>query len=618
MIIMAPSDDPRTFGRTRLSFADTADIDTFVEMLGRFERGEISPDDWRKFRLLRGTYSQRQDADYQMLRIKIPQGILDAAQLEVLADVSERHSRGFGHISTRQNVQLHFVPLHDMEPAMRLLADAGLTTREACGNSVRNITACPYAGVARDEVFDVTPYAEAMTRYLLRHPLSSSLPRKFKIAFEGCTSEDHAFTSINDIGWRAALAPDGSGRRGFRVLVAGGTAIMCRSGASLFEFLPASDILMVAEAVVRVFHRYGDYEHKQRNRLKFLLKTMGWDKWFAAFEQELADVRASGRAQLPFDPENPPVEAPPALSRTEPPSLAEISALVNATAVRGPGIVPEVRPHDGRPGRERTEWLHTNLQPQKQSEYSLVTVTLTLGDVTAGQMRALAALARAYGDGTVRVTVDQNLVLRWVRSGQVPGLYRRLAAAGLGLPGAGTIADVTSCPGAESCRLAVTQSRGLGRLIESTLRERPAAVRQASSVRIKISGCPNGCGQNHVATIGFQGSIRRLGERVVPQYFMTLGGGSGPNGASFGRLTAKIPARRVPDAVDRMIRLYEEERTPGETAPAFFNRVEPARARAAVADLERLTAEDALPSDFVDPGEDHAFNPEVLDGECSA
>ncbi len=306
------------------------------------------------------------------------------------------------------------------------------------------------------------------------------------------------------------------------------------------------------------------------------------------------------------------------MSRTEPPSLAEISALVHATPVRGPGIVPDVQPHDGGPGRERTEWLRTNLQPQKQSEYSLVTVTLTLGDVTAGQMRALALLARAYGDGTVRVTVDQNLVLRYVRSGQVPGLYRRLAAAGLGLPGAGTIADVTSCPGAESCRLAVTQSRGLGRLIEINLRERPAAVRSASSVRIKISGCPNGCGQNHVATIGFQGSIRRLGDRVVPQYFMTLGGGSGLDGASFGRLTAKIPARRVPDAVERMIRLYEEERTPGETAPAFFNRIEPARARAAIADLERMTAEDALPSDFVDPGEDHAFNPEVMDGECSA
>jgi sulfite reductase beta subunit-like hemoprotein len=615
---MAPSDDPRTFGPTRLSFADTADIDQFVVMLDKFERGEITPDEWRKFRLLRGTYSQRQDADYQMLRIKIPQGIIDAAQLEALAEVSDRHSRGFGHISTRQNVQLHFVPLHDMEPAMRRLAEAGMTTREACGNSVRNITACPLAGVARDEVFDVTPYAEAMTRYLLRHPLSSSLPRKFKIAFEGCASEDHAFTAINDIGWRAALAPDGSGRRGFRVGVAGGTAIMCRSAAALFSFLPASDILMVAEAVIRVFHRHGDYEHKQRNRLKFLVKTMGWDAWFAAFQQELAEVRASGGAALPFDPENPPVEGPPAIARTAPPSLAEISALVNATAVRGPGLVPDVRPQDGGPGRERTEWLRTNLQPQKQSEYSLVTVTLTLGDVTSGQMRALALLARAYGDGTVRVTVDQNLVLRWVRGGQVPGLYRRLAAAGLGLPGAGTIADVVSCPGAESCRLAVTQSRGLGRLIESNLREHPAAVRSASNLRIKISGCPNGCGQHHVATIGFQGSIRKIGDRVVPQYFMMLGGGAGPDGASFARLTAKIPARRVPDAVDRMIRLYEEERTPGETAPAFFNRIEPARARAAVADLERMTADDALPSDFVDPGEDQAFRPEVFDGECSA
>jgi sulfite reductase (NADPH) hemoprotein beta-component len=345
---------------------------------------------------------------------------------------------------------------------------------------------------------------------------------------------------------------------------------------------------------------------------------MGWDAWFAAFQQELAEVRASGGAALPFDPENPPVEGPPTIARTEPPSLAEITALVNATAVRGPGIVPAVQPQDGGPGRERTEWLRTNLQPQKQSEYSLVTVTLTLGDVTSGQMRALALLARAYGDGTVRVTVDQNLVLRWVRSGQVPGLYRRLAAAGLGLPGAGTIADVTSCPGAESCRLAVTQSRGLGRLIETNLREHPAAVRSASSVRIKISGCPNGCGQHHVATIGFQGSIRKIGDRVVPQYFMMLGGGSGPDGASFARLTAKIPARRVPDAVDRMIRLYEEERTAGETAHAFFNRVEPARARAAVADLELMTAENVLPTDFVDPGEDHAFKPEVFDGECSA
>ena len=476
---MAVLDDPRTYGRTRLSFADTADIDEFARMLDLFERGEISPDEWRRFRLLRGTYGQRQDADAQMLRVKIPQGIIDAAQLEALADVADRYSRGFGHISTRQNMQFHFVKLHEAELAMRHVAEAGMTTREACGNSVRNITSCPYAGVSRDEVFDVTPYAEAMSRYLLRHPLSSALPRKFKIGFEGCASGDHATVAINDLGWRAALAPDGSGRRGFRVYVAGGTAIMCRTGASLYDFLPASDILMVAEAVLRVFQRYGDYEHKQRNRLKFLVKKMGWEAWQAAFQVELDALRAAGGAQLPFDPENPPVETAP-IDRADPPSLAEITTLVNAGAVKGPGIVPLVEVRDGGPGRERTEWLRTNLQPQKQAEYSQVTVSLVLGDLTGGQMRALAALSRAYADGTVRVTVDQNLVLRWVKSGQVPGLYRRLAAAGLARPGAGTITDVTSCPGAESCRLAVTQSRGLARLIEDDLPPPTPQVRAAA------------------------------------------------------------------------------------------------------------------------------------------
>jgi sulfite reductase beta subunit-like hemoprotein len=615
---MAVLDDPRTYGRTRLSFADVADIDSFAQMLDRFERGDITPEEWRKFRLLRGTYGQRQDADAQMLRIKIPQGVVEAAQFEALADVAERYSRGFGHISTRQNMQFHFVRLHDAEPAMRLLADAGLTSREACGNSVRNITSCPHAGVARDEVFDVTPYSEAMTRYLLRHPLASVLPRKFKIGFEGCASEDHTATSINDLGWRAMMAPDGSGRRGFRVQVAGGTAIMCRSGASLYEFLPASDILMVAEAVLRVFQKHGDYEHKQRNRLKFLVKSMGWDAWHAEFQRELEDLRASGGARLPFDPENPPVEEPPQGDRPAPPSLADITALVKSSTVKGPGIVPEVTPTDGSPGRERTEWLQTNLRPQKQGEYCQVIVSLVLGDISAGQMRAIAMLSRAYADGMVRVTVDQNLVMRWVRSGQVPGLYRRLAAAGLGLPGAGTITDITSCPGAESCRLAVTQSRGLARLIGDNLEQQPPKLlRDTSDVRIKISGCPNGCGQHHVAAIGFQGSIRKVGDRVVPQYFVMIGGGAGQQSASFGRLTAKIPARRVPEAVDRLLRLYQEEHNTGETAPAFFQRIDVTRARAALADLEQMTPADALPADFIDPGEDHAFNPEVMDGECS-
>src|SRR5262245_55135990 len=270
---MSVVDDPKTFGRARLSFASEADIDEFVATLERYERGELMPDQWRQFRLVRGTYGQRQADDAQMLRVKIPQGVLSSDQLEALADVGERYSRGFGHITTRQNLQFHFVKLHDVEKAMRHLADAGLTTREACGNSVRNVTACPYAGVGETEVFDVTPYAEALTRHFLRHRLSASLPRKFKIGFEGCTT-DHVFTAINDLGWRARIA---DGRRGFRLTVGGGTAILCRSGAVLYDFLPAGEMLDAAEAVIRVFHRLGDFKHKQRNRLKFLIKELGWD-----------------------------------------------------------------------------------------------------------------------------------------------------------------------------------------------------------------------------------------------------------------------------------------------------------------------------------------------------
>lgn len=626
---MAAVDDPKTLGRAHLSFADTAEIDAFVATLERFERGEIGPDEWRAYRLVRGTYAQRQEGDAQMLRVKIPQGMLDGAQLRALAEVADAYSRGFGHITTRQNLQLHFMRLHDVEPAMRRLAAAGLTTREACGNSVRNVTACPYAGVAADEVFDVTPYAEGLTRYLLRHPLASVLPRKFKIAFEGCP-EDHAVTAINDLGWQARLRVNGHGQRregvraglqeerGFRVTVGGGTALRCASGRLLFEFLPAGEILAVAEAILRVYHRLGDYKHRQRNRLKYLIDEMGWEAWHAAFEEALAEVRAQGVPPLPFDPDDPEVEGEPAWPHAPAPSAASVAARAAAARVRGPGILPEVRLAlpvvNGSFGR----WAVTNVRPQRQAGYSLVTVTVPLGDLTAVQMRLLADLAEAYGDSTVRTSTTQDLTLRWVPSGAVPELYKRLAAAGLGLDGAGTLADVTSCPGAESCRLAITQSRALGRLLGDHLREHPELVALAPELDIKISGCPNGCGQHHIAGIGFQGSVRRLAGKVIPQYFVTVGGGVGPSGASFGRLVGKIPARRLTDTVERLLALYAAEHAAGEPAREFFQRLDPARARAALADLERITAEDVLPADFIDLGDETEMKLENLEGECSS
>jgi len=608
-------DDTTTFGRTRLSFADHAEIDEFVATLGRFERGEISADAWRQFRLVRGTYGQRQAEDAQMLRVKIPQGVLTAGELAALADVGERYSRGFGHITTRQNVQFHFVKLHDVEPAMRRLADAGLTTREACGNSVRNITACPYAGVAADERFDVTPYAEALTRYLLRHPLSSTLPRKFKIAFEGCP-DDHVATAINDLGFRAVVSPDGRGR-GFRVTAGGGTSILTASGGLLHEFLPASEVFRVAEAVLRVFHRLGDYQHKQRNRMKFLIRTLGWTRWREEYDRELTACRLSGTVPT-LDIAPPGSEPRPEWEPSSSPSVGHIAARVSAESVRGPGLPPIVVPifHTGDEAYAR--WRATNVRPQKQFGYVMVVAAVPLGDLTSEQMRVLGELARAYGNGTVRVTTEQDLVFRWVNASDVRQLYRRLAAAGLGLAEAGTLADVTSCPGAETCRIAVTQSRGLGRLLEDHLRARPGLVAAVDGARIKISGCPNGCGQHHIAAIGFQGSVRRVGSRAVPQYFVMVGGGVTDRGASFARLAAKIPARRIPEAVDRLIALYASDKAAGESATSFFVRVDLARVKAVLADLEVLTASDATPDDFVDLGETADFEPEVLEGECSA
>jgi sulfite reductase (NADPH) hemoprotein beta-component len=608
---MAVIDNP-TFGRPRLDFASEHDIDEFVDVLGKYERGEITPEDWRRFRLVRGTYGQRQD-NVQMLRIKIPQGIVSSSQMRALAGVASRYSRGFCHVTTRQNIQYHFVLLRDVENAMRELAEEGLTTREACGNSVRNITGCQYAGTSENEIFDPTPFAEAMTRYFLRHPLAAKLPRKFKIAFEGC-AVDHAFASINDLGWRARIV---DGRKGFRVTVAGGTSIMPVSGYVLYEFLPVEEMFEIAEAVLRVFHKYGDYEHRQRNRLKFTVKALGWDGFTARFEEELAQFRREGGARLSFDPAAVTPESAPDWAPAEPPTLQAVAAAAG-TPVMGPGILPNSVKLAPLPD-SYLRWMKSNVSRQRQNGYCHVIARLPLGDFTSGQMRVLAELAEAFGDGTMRLTVDQNVLFRWVRSESVEPFYQRLVAAGLGAPDAGTLGDVVSCPGAESCRLAVTQSRGLGRALTEHLSARPDIVDMVPSGHIKISGCPNGCGQHHIGSIGFQGSVRKVGARAVPQYFVLVGGGCSDEGtAYFGKVVSKVPVHRLTDALDRLLHLYRDNRQGDEELGAFFRRVPPAMATEALKDLATLLPSEMTDEDLIDLGENQAFSPEVMDGECSA
>jgi sulfite reductase (NADPH) hemoprotein beta-component len=609
---MAVADRSKTLGRARLDFADERDIDEFVDMLGKYERQEISPDEWRRFRLVRGTYGQRQD-DVQMLRIKIPQGIVSASQMRALAGIASRYSRGFCHVTTRQNIQYHFVKLAVVEEAMRELAGEGLTTREACGNSVRNITGCPYAGTSETEIFDVTPYAEALTRYFLRHPLAASLPRKFKIAFEGC-AEDHAVASIHDIGWRARIV---DGQKGFHVAVAGGTSILPVSGYVLYEFLPVQEMFNVAEAVLRVFHRFGDYEHRQRNRMKFVVKALGWDGFRARVEECLEEFRRQGGARLPFSPDATVSEQAPDWSPAEPPSLQAVAA-ASATPVSGPGIMPGTVRLKPLPDAF-VRWMASNVSRQRQPGYYHVTVRLPLGDFTAGQMRVLADLSQAYGDGSMRLTIDQNVLFRWVRQEAVEPFYHRLAAAGLAAPDAGRLSDVVSCPGAASCRLAVTQSRGLGRLLTEHLSGRPDLVDLVPSGHIKISGCPNGCGQHHIASIGFQGSVRKLGTRAVPQYFVLAGGGCTDEGvAHFGKVVSKVPVHRLTDALERMLELYRQHRQGNEELGAFFRRVPTSMVTDALKELSQLLPTEATDQDFIDLAETQAFTPEVMDGECSA
>jgi sulfite reductase (NADPH) hemoprotein beta-component len=609
---MAVTDEVGTIGRGRQSFANERDIDEFVETLSRYENGEITADAWRRFRLLRGTYGQRQD-DVQMMRIKIPQGLVTGSQFRALGDVAAKYSRGFGHVTTRQNIQYHFVQLKDAELAMRDLGAVGMTTREACGNSVRNITSCPYAGVAHDEVFDITPYAEAMTRYFLGHPLAGSLPRKFKIAFEGCP-EDHALASIHDLGWYARIV---DGKRGFRLTIAGGTSILPTSGYLLYEFLPAEQMLEVAEAIVRVYHRFGDYQHRQRNRMKFLIRALGWDGWRQKYDEALAEVRAEGGVRFDGTSAAADVEQAPDWALPSAPTIDEVTRKASSVEVHGPGIMPgsvKLRTLSDA----YLNWMKTNVGLQRQAGFVHVTVRLPLGDMTAGQMHVLGDLAEAYGDGTARLTVGQNVLFRWVKVGVLEELYQRLQAAGLGASGANTVADVVSCPGAESCKLAVTQSRGLGQTLTEYLDVHPEIVSLVQAGDIKISGCPNGCGQHHIAAIGFQGSVRKLGSRALPQYFVLVGGGATETGAKFGRVVSKVPVRRMTAALDRLMTLYKERGEPSESLGAFYRRIPAETVTAALEDLARMLPNEPAPEDFVDLGDSRAFEMVVMEGECAS
>ena len=576
-----PSVDP---SRVRRTFGDARDAEEFLIQLERFERGELTADQYRTYRLSRGVYGQRQP-DVHMMRIKVPQGVITGPQLRVLANCADKWSRGYGHVTTRQNFQFHFVKVVDVAPFMAAVEASGITCREACSHTVRNVVGCPYAGVCGGAPFDVTPYGELITRNFLRAKLGSGLPRKFKINISGCP-DDCAVGAIMDIGLIAQVR---DGKRGFKMLVCGGTSTLTRSARVMDEFLPVEDMLAACEAVVRVFNAEGNRRDMRKARMKWIIEVIGFDAYQARYREELAKIRADGGRPVPEVP-------------------AEETAPTHRM-LRSISVLP--------PPPQFEAWKAQNVRPQKQPGYSTAIAWLKLGDISSKQMREFADLVEKYGDGTARTTLNQNLLVRWIRNEELVSFFLALQQMGLADPHADSVRDVVACPGAETCKLAVTTSRGVAQLIGDHLMTQQLSP-EASTTNIKVSGCPNGCAQNHISAIGLQGGIRKLGKRLIPQYHVTIGGGVDGNGAQFGRLVAKVPARRVPEAIDRLIALYEKSKLAGETPKLFFQRLSVDEAKALLLDLGELTEAQAKEEDYIDLGATVAFTVEKMEGECAS
>jgi sulfite reductase (ferredoxin) len=526
------------------------EIDTFEQEAQRMLSGDIAGDLFKPFRLQYGIYGQRQPG-VQMVRIKIPFGGISANQLRRIAELAERYTTGVGHVTTRQDIQLHFAELKDVPTIMRGLAEVGLTTREACANTVRNVTGCHLAGVCQGEVFDITPYAKTVAYHLLRNPLNQSLPRKFKIAFSGCR-HDCALTPIHDIGLLAVKAADGT--IGFRMVAGGGLGSAPRIAQVLREFTPMEELIPSIEAVIKVFDTLGNRKNRNKARMKFVIEKLGFAEFKRRWEEayvSMGHARPSPQplALLTHDDEPVPLIMPTSNGRTPG---------ANGTATAGQDTAFAM-------------WKRTNVVPQKQAGYVSAVIKLFMGDLTSGQMLHLADLAERYSNGNLRTTINQNMVIRWIQEGQVSELYRDLASQGLSDPGAELVEDIIACPGTDTCGLGITSSKGLARALAEVF---PAGrvPEDLKDVSVKISGCHNSCAQHHIATIGLHGVGKRFGEHTAPMYELHLGGKV--NGtAKIGQMTVKLPAKAVSAAITHVIDVYRRDRRTGEGLPAFIDRV---------------------------------------------
>jgi sulfite reductase beta subunit-like hemoprotein len=580
--------------------AQLADIEKFETMLARNLAGDLDDEIFRVFRLNNGIYGQRQGGHNQMVRVKIPYGSLLPDQLELIGHIADTYSRGWAHITTRQNIQLHFVDLENVTAVMRELAGVGLTTREACGDTVRNVQACHLAGACPFEYLDVTPWADAAFRHFLRHPLAQRLPRKFKINFSGCET-DCGQAMFNDIGVVAATRTldDGTAERGFRVFVAGGLGANPHPALALEEFTAREELMATLEAILRVFSNHGNRDNKLRARMKWLVDTMGWDELQARIFKERRFLLASSSWPGGI----------PDVVQKEGDDPAGTHATIVPTKI-GQGVPVSIR---GASAYER--WEQANVVRGNAKGTVSAIAYAKLGDITSDQFRALAAIQRELALD-VRVTNRQNFALRGLSEEQLPKLFDRLTTIGMAEPGAELARDVVACPGADTCNLAVTQSRGLADAIGAALEE--AGLADVGGVRTNISGCTNSCGQHHISDIGFFGAERRAHGKPAPGYQMLLGGYVGQTQVHFGEKALRLPAKNAPEAAVRVVRRFSEEREVGEVFRSWLDRVGGAKAVAAdLKELDEFPTPEEAPEYYVDYDETGPYVAETGESECA-
>lgn len=567
------------------------ELEDFQTEATHFLNGERDETQFIGFRLKQGVYGQRQP-NVQMMRIKLPLGMVTPAQLDAFADVAEKYAPlRKAHITTRQNIQLHHIPLAKAAEALHVLGAAGLSSREACGNTVRNVTGDPWAGVSADELFDPTPYAAAFARYWLRNPLSQLLPRKFKVAFTA-DDQDRAITAIHDLGFIPRIH---DGVKGFKVVVGGGLSIMPRNAPVLEEFVSLDEYLRTSEAVVRIFEKADELrKNRSKARLKFLVDRVGIDEFKRMVAEELAGDWSHGD----FSPDR-------------------LLFFENEEAT-----APERRDYYAQPNGDMSEFtifVTSNVRAQRQQGFSTVEIKISRGDLTPEQLRGIADIMRDYSGGRARTTIHQNLVLRWVRDESLYEVWQRLKALRLASPGAHTITDVVSCPGTDSCKMGITSSMGLNRAIEERVNGLNISDPLTQQIHIKMSGCPNSCGQHHIANIGFHGAVIKVDGHEMPAYHVFLGGNyDGGEMRLAKQIKVRLPAKRGPEAVERFVALYEGSRQDGESFNAFYDRVGAEPFQDAIADI-------ALPGEFnddnelmfVDWGKSELFVMQRGEGECA-